>query len=164
LDGLSRDTLGYGLLLLANDWNRRLARVGFWQRLVQILVRGELRLILRHGHPELRSASCITSFWLLEGGRRRRMCLIDRSIYCFRRFLQDNRRLLVEGVVVIVDFQSSSLPHVWGMVLGRIIRLILEVKAIIISWLLYLLYHLSRTFRGGSYLLITIFILWLKFI
>jgi hypothetical protein len=104
LDGLSRDTLGYGLLLLADDWNRRLTRVGFWQRLVQILVRGELRLILRHGHPKLRPAGCITSFWLFEGGRRRRRCLIDRSITCFRRFLQDNRGLLVKGVVIIVDF------------------------------------------------------------
>jgi len=103
LDGLSRDTLGYGLLLLADDRNRRLARVGLWQRLVQIFFRGELRLILRHGHPELRPACCITSFWLFEGGRRRR-CLIDRSITCFRRFLQDNRGLLVKGVVIIVDF------------------------------------------------------------
>jgi hypothetical protein len=162
LDGLSRDTLGYGLLLLADDRNWRLARVGLWQGLVRVLVRGEVR----HGHPELRPAGCITSFWLLEGGRRgrRRRCLIDRSIYGFRRFLQDNRWLLVERVVVIVDFQSSSLPHVRGLVLGRIIRLILEVKAIIISWQLYLLYGLCRTFRGGSYLLIVIFRLWLQFI
>ena len=53
LDGLSRDTLGNGLLLLADDRNRWLARVGLWQGLVQVLVRRELRFILRHGHPEL---------------------------------------------------------------------------------------------------------------
>ena len=53
LDGLSRNTLGNGLLLLADDRNRWLARVGLWQGLVQVLVRRELRFILLHGHPEL---------------------------------------------------------------------------------------------------------------
>lgn len=96
---------------------------------------------------------------LLEGGRRR---LIDRSISSLWRFLQDYRRLLIEGVVIIVFFHGPSLSHLWGLVLRRIIRLILEVKTMITSWLLHLLCR--PPLRRGSYLLIAISRLWLHFV